>query len=319
MTELFSCDLSEPLWWERYRPKTVAECILPDDLKNTFQQFVDNKQIPNLLLSGRSGVGKTTVARAMLEQIGCDYIIINASMEGNIDKLRTDISDFASSISLAGGQKYVILDEADYLTRATQPALRNFMETFSANCGFILTVNQKNRVIPELHSRSAVIDFAFKKEDHAKLQAQFFRRSCAILDSEDIKYDKKVVAAVINKYFPDWRRVINELQRYSAGGEINAGILQSVQHEDIQELIRLMKDKNYTGMRNWVSTHNELDPQTLFVDFYENGGQFFKSNSIPVLVLLIGKYQYQAAFVANQEINLMAFLTDVLVECEFIE
>lgn len=319
MTEILSCDVDQPLWWEKYRPKTVAECILPEDLKNTFQQFVDNQQVPNLLLSGKSGVGKTTVARAMLEQIGCDYIIINASMEGNIDKLRTDIADFASSVSLAGGQKYVILDEADYLTRATQPALRNFMETFSSNCGFILTANQKNRIIPELHSRSAVIDFIFKKEDHARLQIQFFHRSCAILDNEHISYDKKVVAAVINKYFPDWRRVINELQRYSAGGEINSGILQNVQHEDIQELARLMKEKNYTAMRNWVSTHSELDVQTLFVDFYENGSQFIKNTSVPALILLLAKYQYQAAFVANQEINLMAFLTDVLVECEFNE
>ena len=316
MNNMLSCDMSQPLWWERYRPKTVAECILPQDLKNTFQQFVDNGHVPNLLLTGTSGVGKTTVARAMLEQIGCDYIIINASMEGNIDKLRTDISDFASSVSLSGGQKYVILDEADFLTRATQPALRNFMETFSSNCGFILTVNQKNRVIDALQSRSAVIDFSFKKEDHGSLQVQFFHRLVEILKNENIEYDKKVVAALINKYFPDWRRVINETQRYSAGGKIDAGILQDFKHDDFQELTSLIRGKNYTEIRHWVQKHSELDAQIIYRDFYNYASQYFKFDSVPALILLLGKYQYQAALVADQEINLMAFLTEVVLECE---
>lgn len=316
MNNMLSCDMNQPLWWERYRPKTVAECILPQDLKNTFQQFVDNGLVPNLLLTGTSGVGKTTAARAMLEQIGCDYIIINASMEGNIDKLRTDISDFASSVSLSGGHKYVILDEADFLTRATQPALRNFMETFSSNCGFILTANQENRIIEALHSRSAVINFSFKKEEQGPLQIQFFHRLTEILKNENIEYDKKVVAALINKYFPDWRRVINETQRYAAGGKIDAGILQDFKHDDFQELVNLLRGKNYTEIRHWVQKHSELDAQIIYRDFYNYSSQYFKFDSVPSLILLLGKYQYQAALVADQEINLMAFLTEVMIECE---
>ena len=218
------------LWVEKYRPKTVEDTILPVDLKRTFQNFVDQGNIPNLILAGSAGVGKTTIARAMLEQLGCDYIVINGSMNGNIDTLRNEILSFASSMSFSGGRKYVILDEADYLNaNSTQPALRNFMEEFSKNCGFILTCNFRNRIIDPLHSRCSVIDFKIGKADMAKLAAQFFKRVITILDSENVKYEQQVVAEVINKHFPDWRRVLNELQRYSATGAIDTGLLTNLQ------------------------------------------------------------------------------------------
>ena len=308
----------EFLWVEKYRPRTIEETILPLDLKATFQQFVDQQNIPNLILSGSAGVGKTTVARAMLEQLGCDYIVINGSMNGNIDTLRNEILNFASTISLSGGRKYVILDEADYLNaNSTQPALRNFMEEFSKNCGFILTCNFKNRIIEPLHSRCSVIDFKIGKKDMGKLAMQFMKRVIGILDSETITYDKAVVAEVIQKHFPDWRRVLNELQRYAATGAIDSGILANMQTTSIKSLIDLMKDKNYSEMRNWVNTNLDTDVNDLYRQFYDTSYDLLETSSIPLLVLTIAKYQYQGAFAADPQINFMAFLTEVMIQCEF--
>jgi len=309
----------EFLWVERYRPKTIEETILPCDLKATFQQFVDQKNIPNLILSGTAGVGKTTVARAMLEQLGCDYIVINGSMNGNIDTLRNQILDFASSVSLSGGRKYVILDEADYLNaNSTQPALRNFMEEFSKNCGFILTCNFKNRIIEPLHSRCSVVDFKISKKAMAKLATQFFKRLTFILEGEEVEYDKAVVAEVINKHFPDWRRVLNEIQRYSATGKIDSGILANMSEASIKDLVNLMKDKNFTEIRKWVKNNLDTDVNALFTQFYEYCSELVTKSTIPDLVLILAKYQYQNAFAANTEINFAAFCAEVMVTCEFL-
>ena len=306
------------LWVERYRPKTIEETILPCDLKRTFQQFVDQKNIPNLILAGSAGVGKTTVARAMLEQLGCDYIVINGSMNGNIDTLRNEILNFASAVSLSGGRKYVILDEADYLNaNSTQPALRNFMEEFSRNCGFILTCNFKNRIIEPLHSRCSVIDFKISKKAMAKLATQFFKRVTVILNSENIEYDQKVVAEVINKHFPDWRRVLNELQRYSATGKIDSGILANMTETSIKDLVHLLKDKNYTEIRKWVKNNLDTDVNYLYNQFYDISADIMSPTSNAQLVLHLAKYQYQNAFAANPEINFLAFLVEVMKDCEF--
>lgn len=308
----------EFLWVEKYRPKTIEDTILPAELKTVFQQFVDQKNIPNLILSGTAGVGKTTVARAMLEELGCDYIIINGSMNGNIDTLRNEILNFASSVSLSGGRKYVILDEADYLNaNSTQPALRNFMEEFSRNCGFILTCNFKNRIIEPLHSRCSVVDFKIGKKDMAKLAMQFLKRVETILAAENVEFDKAVVAQIIQKHFPDWRRVLNELQRYSATGKIDSGILSNIQQTSIRELITMMKEKNYTEVRKWVKNNIDTDVNSLYNEFYETASQFFSPKSIPLLVTLIAKYQYQNAFAANSEINFAAFLAEVMIDAEF--
>lgn len=310
--------LDQFLWVEKYRPKAISDTILPADLKATFQQFVDQKNIPNLILSGSAGVGKTTVARAMLEELECDYIVINGSMNGNIDTLRNEIQNFASSVSFTGGRKYVILDEADYLNpNSTQPALRNFMEEFSRNCGFILTCNFKNRIIEPLHSRCSVIDFKIGKKDMTKLAGQFFKRTQTILKQEGIDFDPAVVAEVIQKHFPDWRRVLNELQRYSATGAIDSGILANMQETSIRELTNLMRDKDYTGMRNWVHNNLDTDINGLYRQFYDTAVDFMDKGTVPLLVMLIAKYQYQQAFAADPEINFMAFLTETLIECQF--
>jgi DNA polymerase III delta prime subunit len=311
--------LEDFLWVEKYRPKTIEDTILPVDLKSTFQQFVDQQKIPNMILSGTAGVGKTTVARAMLEQLQCDYIVINGSMNGNIDTLRNEILNFASSVSLSGGRKYVILDEADYLNaNSTQPALRNFMEEFSRNCGFILTCNFKNRIIEPLHSRCSVVDFKISKKDMGKLAMQFMKRVVGILESENVTYDKAVVAEVIQKYFPDWRRVLNELQRYSATGTIDSGILANMQEISLKELVGLMKDKNFTEMRKWAKYNLDTDVNVLFNQFYETASDYLVVTSIPQMVLLVAEYQYKNAFAANSEINFMAFLTEAMLRCEFV-
>lgn len=308
----------EFLFVEKYRPKTIEETILPNELKATFQQFVDQKNIPNLILSGSAGVGKTTVARAMLEELGCDYIVINGSMNGNIDTLRHEILNFASSVSLSGGRKYVILDEADYLNaNSTQPALRNFMEEFSKNCGFILTCNFKNRIIEPLHSRCSVIDFKISKSDMAKLAMQFLKRLETILQTENIEYDKAVIAQVIQKHFPDWRRVLNEIQRYSATGKIDTGILVNIKKTSIKELVDMMKEKNFTEVRKWVKNNLDTDVNDLYNEFYENSNEYFSKRSIPLLVVTTAKYQYQNAFVANPEINFVAYLAELMIEMEF--
>jgi len=306
------------LFVEKYRPRKVADCILPDKLKSTFQKFVDDKQIPNLLLSGSSGTGKTTVARAMLEEIGCDYIVINGSLNGGIDTLRNDIMNFASSVSLTGGRKYVILDEADYLTNSTQPALRNFMEEFSKNCGFILTCNYKDKIIQPLHSRCSVIDFKITKTDKDVLAKQFFKRVMEILQKEKIESEKNAVAGVIVKFFPDWRRVLNEIQTYSATGKIDSGILANLQDVSLGQLVGFLKAKNFTSMRKWVG-ESDFDAVSLFRAFYDKAENYLTKESIPPLVLLISKYQYQHSFVANPDINITAFLTEVMIECSFKE
>lgn len=308
----------EFLWVEKYRPKTIDDCVLPDDLKQTFKQFITGGEIPNLLLTGGPGVGKTTVARAMLEQIGCDYIVINGSMNGNIDTLRTEIQQFASSISFSGGRKYVILDEADYLNaNSTQPALRNFMEEYSKNCGFILTCNFKNRIIEPLHSRCSVVEFKISKSDLPKLAAQFFKRTISILDREGVSYDKVVVAELVNKHLPDWRRVLNELQRYSATGKIDSGIFINLTDDNFKSLISYLKAKNFAEMRKWVAENSDSDSASIFRKFYDQAYQHVKPSSIPELVILISKYQYQAAFVTDHEINLTAFLTECMITVEF--
>lgn len=307
------------LWSQLYRPKTVEQCILPSDLKKVFQQFVDKGSIPNMLLTGRAGVGKTTIARAMLEQLECDYMIINGSMNGNIDTLRNDISQYASSMSLTGGRKYVILDEADYLNpNSTQPALRNFMEEFSKNCGFILTCNFKNRIIDPLHSRCTVIDFKIPNAEKVKMANQFMKRVKNILDNENVKYEDVAIAELISKHFPDWRRVLNELQRYAATGKIDAGILVNVGDESFKNLFQLLKTKAFTQMRKWVGENSDIETTVLFRKIYDSASQYIKPASIPQLVLILGDYQYKAAFVADPEINIVACLTMIMTECEFV-
>jgi len=311
--------MDEFLWAQKYRPKTVEDTILSSELKSIFQQFVDQKNIPNLLLSGPPGIGKTTVAIAMLEELNCDYIVINGSLNGNIDTLRNEISAFASSISFSGGRKYVILDEADYLNaNSTQPALRNFMEEFSRNCGFILTCNFVNRIIEPLQSRCSIVDFKVSKQDRVKLATSFFRRACYLLDEENIRYDKAVVAQVIEKFFPDWRRIINELQRYSATGGIDSGILVNLSEESIKNLFEHLSNKRWKEMRSWVNENLDSDPTSLIRNIYDGAEKFIKPNSIPLLVVTLAKYQYQHAFVADPEINFVAMLTEIMVNVEFI-
>jgi len=311
--------MEEFLWVEKYRPKTVRDTILPAELKATFQQFVDQKNIPNLILAGSAGVGKTTIARAMLEELGCDYLVINGSMNGNIDTLRNEILEFASAMSLSGGRKYVILDEADYLNaNSTQPALRNFMEEFSKNCGFILTCNFVNRIIEPLHSRCSIVDFKIPKKELPKLAQQMMERACMILDKESVKYDKAAVAELLKKHLPDWRRTINELQRYSATGSIDSGILVNTAQDSIKLLLESMKGKNFSQVRKWVGEHSDTDSNTLYRLFYDNAVQYFTPQSVPQLILILSKYQYQSAFVADHEINNTACLLEIMIDCEFV-
>ena len=310
--------LNEFLWVEKYRPQTIEDTILPDELKKVFQQFVDQKNIPNLILSGTAGVGKTTVARAMLEQLECDYIVVNGSMNGNIDTLRNEILNFASSVSLSGGRKYVILDEADYLNaNSTQPALRNFMEEFSQNCGFILTCNLKNRIIEPLHSRCSVIDFKIDNKEKPKLAASFLRRTIDILCAEGIEFEEKVIATLITNHFPDWRRSLNELQRYSACGKIDVGVLTSFSDQSFKQLVGFLAEKSFTGVRKWVGENNDVDSAVLFRKFYDSASEYLQPSSIPQLVLIIGEYQYKAAFVADQEINTTACMAELMVNMEW--
>lgn len=310
--------LEDFLWVEKYRPKRVEDTILPTELKTTFQKFVDNKEIPNLILTGGPGVGKTTIARAMLEEIGCSYIVINGSMNGNIDTLRNEIKNFASTMSFVGGRKYIILDEADYLNpQSTQPALRNFMEEFSANCGFILTCNFLNRIIQPLHSRCSVIQFKISKVDKPKLASKFMARTIQVLTKENIEFDQKVVAEIITKHFPDWRRVLNELQRYSATGKIDAGILANVKDVSLKSLTTALKEKEFSTMRKWVVENLDNDSATVFRNLFDTVNEYLQPNSVPQFVILLADYQYKAAFVADHEINFVAFLTEVMVSCEF--
>jgi DNA polymerase III delta prime subunit len=305
------------LWVEKYRPQTIDDCILPDALKNTFKEFVKQGNIPNLLLAGTAGVGKTTVARALCNELGCDYIIINGSDESGIDVLRNKIKNYASSMSLAGGRKVIILDEADYLNpNSTQPALRGAIEEFASNCSFIFTCNYKNRIIDPIHSRCTVIDFK-ANGSKAKMASAFFKRVEWILGEEKIDYKKEVVAAVITKHFPDNRRILNELQRYAAGGTIDEGILASVSDVRMGELVIALKNKDFAAARKWTTNNLDNDPSRIFRSIYDGLYDQLEANSVPQLVLILAKYQYQAAFVADHEINLIACFTEVMMECRF--
>ena len=306
------------LWCEQYRPKDVESCILPKNLKDTFSEFVQSGQGPNLVLSGGSGVGKTTVAKAMLEELGVTYMMINGSEESGIDVLRTKIKNFASTVSLHGGRKYLILDEADYLNpQSTQPALRGFMEEFHKNCGFIFTCNYKNRLIEPLHSRCSVVDFVIPNSEKPKLASQFFQRIEDILNEQNIEYDKRVIAEVINKHFPDWRRILNELQRYSVSGVIDAGLLVDIAEINIKELMQSMKNKEFTNVRKWVVNNLDNDAVRLLRRIYDNLYDYVEGSSIPHVVVVLGEYQYKAAFVADQEINMLACLTEIMARAKF--
>ena len=305
------------LWTESHRPKTIEECILPDRLKKPFQEYVNSKKIPHLLLSGGAGVGKTTVAKAMCNQIDADYIMINGSDESGIDVFRTKIKDFASSMSFTGGRKVIIIDEADYLNpNSTQPALRNAMEEFAANCSFIFTCNFKNRIIDPLHSRCAVVDFTLKNEDKTKMATQFFKRIQLILQSEKVEYEDMVIAELIKKHFPDFRRILNELQRYSQFGKIEVGILTHIGEVSIAELIKHLKNKDFGAIRKWVATA-DFDAATLYRKLYDNLYDVLQPQSIPQAVIILADYQYKQAFVADVEINTVACLTEIMVSVEF--
>src|SRR6056300_1567519 len=313
--------MSEYLWVEKYRPKKIEDCILSQDIKETFSQFLSQKEIPNLLLSGTAGTGKTTVARALCEELGADYIIINGSDEGRqIDTLRHKIKNFASTVSLTeeSNHKVVIIDEADYMNAdSVQPALRNFIETFYNNCRFIFTCNYKNKIIPALHSRCTVIDFQIKNGQKVKTATQLLERLSNVLTDEGVEFDKKVLAELIQKYYPDFRRTINELQRYSVRGKIDSGILFSLSEANTKELVKSLKDKRFNDMRKWVIQNLDKEPSHLFRTIYEILYSSLDSKSIPQSVLIIAGYQYKSAFVADQEINMIACLTEIMASCKF--
>jgi DNA polymerase III delta prime subunit len=305
------------LWTEAYRPKTIADCILPERLKKPFQEYVNQKNIPNLLLAGGAGVGKTTVAKAMCEEIGCDYMVINGSDESGIDTFRNKIKTYASSMSLSGGRKVIIIDEADYLNpNSTQPALRNAIEEFASNCSFIFTCNFKNRIIDPLHSRCAVIDFGLKNDEKSEMAGQFFKRVSGILQSEKVEFEPKVIAELVKKHFPDFRRVINELQRFSKFGKIDTNVLSQIGDVSISEIVKHLKEKDFGSIRKWVAT-TDVDATALYRKIYDNLYDVLKPQSIPQAVVILADYQYKQAFVADQEINTVACLTELMVSVEF--
>ena len=306
------------LWVEEYRPKTIDDCILPQSLKTLFQSFIEKGEVSNLLFSGTPGVGKTTVAKALCEQMNCDWIMINGSEEGGIDVLRNKIKNFASTVSLSGGKKVVILDEADYLNpQSTQPALRGFVEEFHKNCRFILTCNFKNRIIEPLHSRFSNIEFRISPKDKGKLATKLFERVSYILKEQNIEYEEAVVAELIKKHFPDFRKLINELQRYSVSGTIDAGILVNVSDENLKTLVAHLKTKEFGNMRKWVVNNLDNDPVKIFRKIYDSMYTTLQPETIPHAVLIIADYQYKSAFVADQEINLVACLTELMSQVKF--
>ena len=306
------------LWVEQYRPKTIDDCILPDSLKTLFKSFIKKGELSNLLFSGTPGIGKTTVAKALCEELNCDWIMINGSEEGGIDVLRNKIKNFASTVSLSGGKKVVILDEADYLNpQSTQPALRGFVEEFHKNCRFILTCNFKNRIIEPLHSRFSNIEFKVNPKDKPKLASRLFERAIFILKEKNISYEDKVLVELITKHFPDFRKLINELQRYSVSGSIDAGILVNVSDENLKTLITHLKNKEFSDMRKWVVNNLDNDPVKIFRKIYDTLYSNLEPSTIPHAVLIIADYQYKSAFVADQEINLVACLTELMSQVKF--
>ena len=309
------------LWVEQHRPKTIEQCILSDTIKGTLEDLVRDNKVPNLMFTGPAGVGKTTVARAICDMTNSDYIIINGSDEGRmIDTLRTKMTQFCSTISLSGGgRKVVIIDEADYMNPdSVQPAMRGFIEKFAENCSFIFTCNFKNRIIEPIHSRCAVIDFALKKDEKPVIAQQFMIRCGVILTEEGVEHDKRVVAELINKHFPDFRRVINELQRYSTSGTIDSGILANIGELNLNQLVTALREKNFPNMRQWVTANVDNDPASVYRKIYDKLYEVVDKNSIPQAVLIIADYQYKSAFVADQEINLVACLIELMAECEFV-
>jgi DNA polymerase III delta prime subunit len=306
------------LWVEKYRPQKIDDCVLPQPLKETFRQYVEQGELPNFLFTGSAGVGKTTIAKALCNEIGAEFMMINGSEESGIDTLRTKIKGFASTISLTDAKKVVILDEADYLNaNSTQPALRGFIEEFANNCRFILTCNFKNRIIEPIHSRCAVVEFKIDSKDKQEIAATFFKRAVSILKQEQIEFDPKVVAELITKHFPDYRRILNELQRYSVSGKIDSGILVNMSEESFKGLIKLLKEKDFTEVRKWVSKNSDSDTTSLFRELYDSAATTIEPNSVPQLVLILADYQYKAAFVADHELNIMAALTEIMAQCKF--
>ena len=306
------------LWVERYRPQTINECILPESIKTTFNNYIKQGELPTLLLTGSAGVGKTTIAKALCNEVGADYIMINGSDEGRkIDTLRTTVKEFASSVSLTDAKKVIIIDEADYMNAdSVQPALRSFIEEFSNNCRFIFTCNFKNRIIDPLHSRCAIIDFKIDPKDKQEMAALFFKRATRILKQENIEFDPKVVAELVTKHFPDYRRVLNELQRYSVAGKIDSGIFVNVSADSYKELIKGLKEKDFTTVRKWVASA-DADASSLFRHLYDNALNVLDPSSIPQLIIIIADYQFKSAFVADQEINTMSAMVEIMSSCKF--
>ena len=309
---------NEFLWVEKYRPSKIDECVLSTSLKKVFNEMVSTEQLPNMLFSGTAGVGKTTVAKALCNELGLDYIIINGSEEGNIDTLRGKIKQFASSVSLQGGYKVVILDEADYLNpQSTQPALRGFIEEFSNNCRFIMTCNFKNRIIEPLHSRCSVYEFAIPNDQKPAIAGMFFKRLMDILTAENVAFDKAVLAQLVERYFPDWRRVLNECQRYSVSGSIDAGVLVNLGDNNVKSLMEKLKGKDFKGMRQWVVNNIDTEPQAIFRAVYDKMADHLQPQSIPQVVLILADYQYKNAFVADHEMNVVACMTEIMAGAEW--
>ena len=312
--------MSDFIWVEKYRPQNIDDCILPENIKKTFKEFLNKGEIPNMLLAGPPGIGKTTVAKALCQELGVDYYVINGSDEGRfLDTVRNNAKNFASTVSLSSEAKHkvIIIDEADNTGNDVQLLLRAFIEEFSNNCRFIFTCNYKNKILEPLHSRCAVIEFSVRGKEKQEIAGQFFKRLISILDTEGVQSDKKVLAQLINKHFPDWRRVLNECQRYSVSGKIDSGILATFSDVAVNELIKNLKEKNFPEVRKWVNSNLDNDTTVLLRRIYDALYDSLVNNSIPAAVLVIAKYQYQAAFVADQEINLLACLTEIMVECEF--